>query len=1783
MNLFKRAFSLLVVLIVIMVAVSCTTERDAVDKTPELSLDKRLFEGEFFLRQTITRLPYTADYAFIGESNDGKIVKWKITKNWLVAYSIWDKLNVIDTNEAVDVNETPIVAYMIAGHYDIVPAENPTTGEAMPVLSMNTDRPWNERRYILLADESRSGVSNYELKYLRMTQEWGAPFYKAGLTTASDWEFYSHDGTFIVPKDYRESTAIASDDERMAKEVEWFQFYSTEYFEPINSWGGIYTMEDVNEFIGNEPSQVTYRYVFSKVNRDVIGKRDYDLATREFLWKKGSKDNGFRPLEFQDELFREFGYFTNNFKGYDNYHGYKDDNYHILANYWNSAWADADKKWNFICEKGEDYNTCLEKVKYQQKVVFVASPKTPLRMIPIDCAIAKDYNYSLLGARYAAMNPGSDPREFDKWYLENYTNDFFTTVDGAKVRDNYWYMSDLNDSKNPHSNWEEKCFLPEKHAWIQNWDGSFIDEESDDVAAVVEQYKNEMVVFIKNSVEAYLPKRDGNSLYGYDNYYNLSSTSRENAIKICVLPEEANLYTGEKAMVFETCHKNNEKMAELYVDDNGQGEWRGDRWDCQIYDEAEDCPEGYVEAKAACVLNNERTCEIEDGSPVLRHRYDNGNARAALINWVDTPTDYGILGVSQWNVNPETGMSMGGGSNIAGSVLAWVVTRALDMARMVMDSDDPAAWDWADLVNPDYTKYPEVMWDNNPDTYEPKIAGTGRIVNSMSMINQKKGTLDLGMSLESQNGVLEEYSKDYLAKTQKYDRFDFSNIKDSKWESKMVPYSIKRALFPWADPADNPSYTDAEREIMEPWYGGKALLNAEMIRMIDARALDFDFDESFLDGSIISFIKEKQAKLQASNPDWNDKDTGSEKYKNDLLYSIYNELEKLLYKGVAQHEMGHTMGLRHNFAGSSDVNNYLDGYYASRNYPAMMEGVKNLVKEAAADGVDPALVGDRVWEYKRSFESDINYYTYTSVMDYQREAYIHAGGLGKYDHAAFKMVYGRSVEQYAVAGGETYGPIVKEGDSNDPHPELVNPRRDPKYPDFVRVNTPFINEKDGTLIKVDHPREFVEYYDVLGEKQSIMSPRYKRTLLGNPQRDEDSLDLLWQQDCDGNDPTQYYCEGDTTYLINDGANYKYVYVSDEKSREVPYGNTFDAGYTGADIVRQMIDMDDMYYYLRFFRRGSPKFREFRGRTAMKMVYDSLLKQYKFVHFLLDYNFFAYGKWFSHIPLWSSEDGCGEMQVATGEGKFTAVPDNICKEHSAALKGVEYWIDPLSGDLRQVTPMGFADHALAGMKGVQYLLFDSMYRPATGEYYKVDDDLAVKTKLYTEDVPTSYVCLEEGEADTDVSDDCPEGSYCINSTGICRKDQDYFQSSENLIDGISDDAALFGLDPKGFVNVDSTMGRYQKDRYDIQDNPSIYYEKVIRRGFAEEKMVTLFTLSNAGWIDGKYSRESRANSLYQQFPGLENVVFNVLSDIATEDSVFSYSPYCVDNKYVNPDSGEIEKKIVKVKFPINYITNFGAVPGLWPDASTAKGSYDPSINICSAVDPSDPFRYSPLHAGWTYFDKMWPNYWAMGNMANISADTSVLKRWLTNVIPTYERNLYPPADVNEEEFLNQDENSYYRASIPVSAMDNADASGYRAWRACRTDLLKNDVEDFTPCLADVKWPTWYLKEVVTAEHADWTVTEVNTEVARMQNDGEDVRSFTTIDEFKFYLGQKYARYAPSYRVVRDAKTLKDQELFDASSGSREPYSKLVIMETTLDQLNSFVVAHFGTAAYYVQRY
>ncbi len=1690
----KRIAWVLSALFAMIVIAACTTERAAVDKTDELALDKKLFDGEFFYRQTVVELPYTADYAFIGESNDGKIVKWKITQNWLIAYSIHDAINIVDSAEQMSANETPILAYAILDHFDILPQENPTTGEAMPMLVPNHDRPWNERRYFII-DQSNNAIVNAELKYLWMTQEWDNPFYTSVVTAATDVEFYAHDGSYIPPKKYAEMIADAGD-AAIDKEVELFTYRSEEYLVSYNNWNSIYTMEDVQEFINTEPARIVKKHTFKKVNRNVVGKRHYDPSTQQFTWKSGDKDSGFRPLEFRDELFREFGYFTNLFRGYDPEAGYKDKDYHELANYFNIAWAKAGdtagtaKDWNFACAAGQGvpskYNTCLADLKYQQKMVFTSSSETPLRMLPANCAITKDYNHAMLAARFAAMNPDSDTRDFEAWYVANYKNDFFKTVKGKTVRNDEWYL-------NAPEGWEDKCFFSNDAAFVQKWDGTFVADE----------YINEIVVMVKNPVEGYIANRDGkhrSDATGYDRY---KGENNENAVFICVTQAEADKAVEGKRNYFENCFTNEAEMKELYEEQYGRAEWMGDRYDCKILKTDETCPAGYVEVKAACELTDSRTCKFYDngeGLPKLRHKYTNGGLDVALINWVDQPTEYGILGVSQWNVNPETGQSLGAGSNIAGSVLEWVMNRTVELSRILIDEEDPAAWDWEDIINPpDYSNRPSVVFQNNPEKMKPRFAKT-----TMPAITRNE-LLDPALKLEQQGEKVKGLLEKIAASQHTYNRFDYSKLKGTKWETEMVPYSMRTAMLPWA--TEDWNYSDGEKGILGRFVSGPEAFNIEMLKYLEGMKLDFYMDETFLDGAIILFLKGKMEDLRAKYPNY--KTSQKEAYVKEFTSAIFYELEPLTYKGVAQHEMGHSVGLRHNFSGSADQMNYQDRYFATENYPAMMAEVKTKVQEMYDAGQDPATMGEDVYNVKRSFEAKMNYYTYTSVMDYQREAYIHGVGLGKYDYAALKFVYGRAVEQYKT---DNDGFVAMD---------TTNPLRDANYSFPVLINKPFIDNATGELIKLTEPKQVITYVDPdpsIGKTMRMVSA-VKRDMLGFPIIDKDN---------------EVYKPVDTEYFVNDGSIHKYIFFSDERQTDEPINKVFDGGYSGADSVRFMANTEQSYYFTRFFKRGNPKFREFRGRTWYKMILDTLLDKYKYVHYLLDLNYNAIrGGWFSHvIQLWSSETGCGEQEYMLGWGldaEKIAVPDVYCTDYLRAMRGVEYWIDE-NGDLQTLTPFGPGDYLVAGGIGINYFVSDVLYRPDAGEYLKLGpDDAALDEKV------------EVGQ----------EG---------------YWVPNPYVIDGetIENGAVNVGISPDDLMIVSPVFGRYHRDRYDIQEDSSIYYDKVIRRGFSEEKAVAIYALSNQGWFSGKYQRESMANGLGQQAPGVDNLIFAMFGDIANEDSILSFAPYCVKQG---------GNEIIKMNIPVNTYYRFNGEAPFYAPSTAPEDAGNPwkealaqdlPKNLCAgAVDSEDPGAiFEPVHAGWVYFDKLSPLYWGIGNVMNASADTSVLLKFGSFTYGTYRTDVRP-TDIDEIEVINSVGNMYYRAKLPqsdLSAIDLADLSWWKQRKAAGA----TDAE----ALCD-----W-----ATAPEFDQAGALITIKACATDGGGDFVLKYATKEAFKAYLEDTYARYSPAYRLVRTLSKLSGQSAGGAVQSDPSNY-KVSVIETTLDQMNTFVADQFGTALMY----
>lgn len=106
---------------------------------------------------------------------------------------------------------------------------------------------------------------------------------------------------------------------------------------------------------------------------------------------------------------------------------------------------------------------------------------------------------------------------------------------------------------------------------------------------------------------------------------------------------------------------------------------------------------------------------------------------------------------------------------------------------------------------------------------------------------------------------------------------------------------------------------------------------------------------------------------------------------------VYAFMRREIYRSVTAHEVGHTLGLRHNFEGSYDPLNY------HREFWEYYDPTTQTVQRRDAQG-NPTRA-ERLM--------------YSSIMDYDARFYADSyEGIGPYDHAAIKFGYGGLVEVF---------------------------------------------------------------------------------------------------------------------------------------------------------------------------------------------------------------------------------------------------------------------------------------------------------------------------------------------------------------------------------------------------------------------------------------------------------------------------------------------------------------------------------------------------------------------------------------------------------------------------------------------------------------------------------------------------------------------------------------------------------------------------------------------------
>lgn len=164
----KRLSALLA--LIALTAVGCADDVGDIDRTQPNLIDKEVFDGVWFIRDTVIDVPATAAFSFVGDTGEMEMIRWEIQEDHLVGYRAYEFVPGSDPNAASNeagVNHQPVteghgegrdpelykgepvVMYPITSHVDVQREYNPRTGEQSNVISENSsDRPWHERKYV---------------------------------------------------------------------------------------------------------------------------------------------------------------------------------------------------------------------------------------------------------------------------------------------------------------------------------------------------------------------------------------------------------------------------------------------------------------------------------------------------------------------------------------------------------------------------------------------------------------------------------------------------------------------------------------------------------------------------------------------------------------------------------------------------------------------------------------------------------------------------------------------------------------------------------------------------------------------------------------------------------------------------------------------------------------------------------------------------------------------------------------------------------------------------------------------------------------------------------------------------------------------------------------------------------------------------------------------------------------------------------------------------------------------------------------------------------------------------------------------------------------------------------------------------------------------------------------------------------------------------------------------------------------------------------------------------
>ncbi len=505
-----------------------------------------------------------------------------------------------------------------------------------------------------------------------------------------------------------------------------------------------------------------------------------------------------------------------------------------------------------------------------------------------------------------------------------------------------------------------------------------------------------------------------------------------------------------------------------------------------------------------------------------------GDLRFNTIYWVQDRQISGPLGYGPSSPDPETGEIISGIAHVYGAAIDSYSNSSLEIIRLLNGDLDLDAMQSGSYVK-DYIL-------KNPAQIDPaKIPRELNKIKGKAIFNMILGKKKLAR--------LEQVKTHGLQRATFGERYRrLSRIHGTKLEEYLLDDEIIKGLAPMMlqgkqiGPGDNLS--KEVRRLMSPIEWGTAEgMSLDKLR-VDRAARKNIWLAEFADDSIKGLAMEVWKRFGASK----DYD------------AMWQYLRERIFIGVTEHEVGHTVGLRHNFAGSYDSINFYNKWWNLR--------AENLVERNPMRAEDALGFADLYTQTARTANQIANKMTesqYSSIMDYGAKFNSDFSGLGKYDHAAILFGYTGNVE------------VFKSVDENA---KIVFRQRysdcSPRY-----ESTP--NLAYSPILEQWH---YSSVWNLLGKNAGITSRKFVPWTSVKAEQDKA------RAACDA-----YLDQGGTAFDFNqkqDGnraLEVPYMMCSDDYVGATVSCHRWDEGADPFEIANNVIKGYKSYYYFNNFKRG----------------------------------------------------------------------------------------------------------------------------------------------------------------------------------------------------------------------------------------------------------------------------------------------------------------------------------------------------------------------------------------------------------------------------------------------------------------------------------------------------------------------------------------------------------------------------------------------------------------------